>query len=156
MVYRSFEKIKNKEIISRPKLRCLSRICLIVVSTFLLIVVALVSGWFKYFAVVVGSSSMEHTINKGDVVIVKKFQKNETDNLRIEDILVFKQSKKILIYRIIKIENIQGEKHFYTKGDSNETEDSLAVTQESIIGTTWFKIRFIGWPTVWLGELINK
>ncbi len=120
---------------------------------FLLVVVYLTSGLFKYYALSIGSGSMSPNIDKGDVVIVKK-----TDNygsLKVGDVLVYEKNDRVIVHRITKIVNDNNKYVFSTKGDANNAEDAYPIYEEDIIGKVQFKIILIGWPTVWINEFVN-
>ena len=55
-----------------------------------------------------------------------------------------------------KIENINGQLRYYTKGDANEDPDAGFITSSDIVGTVRFKIPYIGYPTLWLRSLFAK
>jgi len=146
--------VNNKEgSISNPKIK---KIGIITFIFFMLIMIGVNSGWFKYYSLTVGSGSMEPTINIGDVIIVNKLNSNEIDNLKIGDILVFKYLDKILVHRITEIEVRGGVRFFRTKGDANETVDAFITQESNVIGITKQRIPYIGYPVVWLNEQINK
>ena len=124
---------------------------LIIPAVLTIIMVYFTSGYFKYYALAVASGSMEPKISKGDIVIVKKVDK-DYDKLKIGDILVYKYNNVVIVHRIIKIIEEEGVYHFYTKGDANNSEDNYDIPVTNIIGTTNFKIPYLGYPTVWLNE----
>jgi signal peptidase I len=64
--------------------------------------------------------------------------------------------KNRIVHRVVRIENINGEVRYYTKGDFNETEDSGYRTESDIVGLTDLKIAYIGYPTLWLHEFISN
>jgi signal peptidase len=99
---------------------------------------------------------MTGAINKGDIIIVKKLNTNEIDKLKEGNILVFNYSGKVIVHRITKIVLTQNEKYFYTKGDNNVAEDGYPIRQKDIIGVTTLRMPYLGYPTVWLNELIEK
>ena len=154
IVYLSFERLKQKEVLSSKKYYKLSTI-IIAISIPLIIMAALISGWFKYSAVTIGSDSMSPAIRRGDVVIVERLTPREQADLQEGDILVFEYDNKKIVHRIIRIKEADGERYFYTQGDNNNTEDGYPLTEGEIIGRTMFRIVFIGLPTVWLSELLN-
>ena len=51
---------------------------------------------------------------------------------------------------------INGEKIYYTKGDANKDPDGYPIERKSILGIYKTSIKYIGFPSVALGELINK
>ena len=60
-----------------------------------------------------------------------------------------------LIHRIINIENMNGEIRYYTKGDANTNVDDGYIIKDDIIGTTLFKIKYIGYPSLWLRDIFE-
>ena len=118
--------------------------------------VMLVSGWFKYYALTIGSGSMDPKIKVGDVVIVEKLSKKNMEKLEIGEILVFKSKNKIVVHRIHKILEYENTIVFITKGDANELPDTGYVKKEDVIGKVKLKISYIGYPTIKLNELMNK
>lgn len=128
-----------------------------IVLIVLIAVIILTSGLFKYYAIAVGSGSMTPNINKGDIVIVEKLKPEEIKNVEIGEILVFKNGNKVIIHRIVQINKITDEEYvFYTKGDNNMSYDGYPIYMEDIIGTVKARIRFAGFPTVWLNEILNS
>ena len=84
---------------------------------------------FGYKPFVVLSGSMETKINVGDLVIVKK---TNTDNLKVNDIIAFRNSDNtVTTHRIIEVTS---EGCFVTKGDNNNIQDDGIVCSKSIEG----------------------
>ena len=131
---------------------------LLYVCTFILlgIVISLTSGLFSHQAIVIASGSMQPHLYRGDVVIVKKLKENEKRDLNIGDILVFKREDKIIVHRIYKKYDSGKEVFFETKGDHNDNPDGYLIEENDIIGTTHIKIKYIGYPTVFLYDLFNE
>ena len=127
-----------------------------VITFSLLVVVVLTSGIFKYQALAIGSNSMAKEIEVGDVVIVRKTKQSEIVNIKKGTILVYNHDKKIIVHRIVKVINNNGKINFITKGDNNNANDSWTVSEDDVIGTTRFKIKYIGMPTVMLNDLLSK
>ena len=124
---------------------------LILPTVFMIIIVYFVSGYFHYHAIVVASGSMETSISKGDVVIIEKV-KDQTD-IELNQIIAYHYNKIIVVHRLVKKINVDGEPIFYTKGDANEEVDNYKITKDMIIGIVNIKIPYIGYPTVWINEL---
>ncbi len=112
----------------------------------------LISCQFHYGLLVVGSESMTGAINKGDAIIYEEY-----DGQMIEDgqILVFEKDKSVYIHRVEKIENIDGQIRYTTKGDMNDSADTGYITGENIIGITDLKIKYIGYPTLWVRQIFQ-
>ena len=149
----SFRKFKQAKV--NDKHRYLSYILPTLLLIILLSGVALVSGYFKYYLVTIGSGSMTPTICKGDAIIVKKLDEEEIKELNVGDVLVFRNSGKTIVHRIVKVLQIKGKYCFKTKGDYNVAEDANITNQDDVVGTTYLKIPWIGIPTVWLNEQVN-
>lgn len=129
-----------------------------IISTTVLVIImsmliGLISCQFKYGVLVIGSGSMTGTIDKGDAVIFKTY--NKKNIIEKGEIIIFNKDQIKTVHRIINIENINGEIRYYTKGDANQTIDSGYVTSDDIIGTTIFKIKYIGYPTLWLRDIFD-
>ena len=88
------------------------------------------------------SRSMEDTINKNDLIIVKDVPKNE---IKINDIIAFNNGKEVITHRIIDIENINGQTFYTTKGDNNRSQDKEKVSYEQVEGKYIFKISKFGY-----------
>lgn len=85
---------------------------------------------YKFFIVL--SDSMETTIEKGDLVVVKMVDSNTLDK---NDIIAFRFDNFVVTHRIVKVNlNEQGEKYFVTKGDNFNTEDNDIVLNYNIEG----------------------
>ncbi len=68
ILYQQFQDRREVKVRRNPMIRKLW----IVPTLFLLLMVGLVSGYFKYFALTIGSMSMSPTIDKGDILIIEK------------------------------------------------------------------------------------
>lgn len=114
--------------------------------------VYLVSCQFTFGMFVVGSGSMTGTINMGDAVVFKKLGSQDVNE---NDVIVFKKNDVVIIHRVINIQNVNGEERYFTKGDANQVEDDKYVTRSDIVGKSLFRIRYIGYPTLWLRSLFS-
>lgn len=148
-----FEKEKKKDYNSK---NYLSFTFATIVLIFTVGIIALNSNLFVFWMAVVGSGSMEPTINVGDVIIVDKSYQKHLDKLNEGDVLVFKVGKNIYTHRIMKIEEDDGEYSINTKGDRKEQlEDSWVVTNKDVIGVVKYKMKYVGYPTVWLSRVLE-
>lgn len=118
----------------------------------IIILVYFTSGYFHYWTIAVASGSMHPKINKGDVAIIDKIDK-QYQTLKKGQVIAFKYNGVIVVHRIIDIIEDQGEYYFYTKGDANSKQDNFAVRENMVIGIVNHRIPYIGIPTVWLNEL---
>ena len=123
-----------------------------IVTVMFVILVVLVSREFKYCMIAIGSGSMTGSINKGDAVIYKTYDK-KLDKLETGDVLVFYKDSRIIVHRIVNIQLVYGEKVYQTKGDANDSMDNWLVEEKDIIGVVNMRVPFIAWPSVKLNEL---
>ncbi len=87
------------------------------------------------------SESMEPTFYKDDLVVVKKSSEKE---LKVGDIITFKQEDRIISHRIDRITKDKGEIKFITKGDNNEVRDKELVETQDVYGKVLFSIKKVG------------
>lgn len=116
-------------------------------------VAMLISCQFRFGALVIATDSMTGEINKGDVIIYERY-----DGQTIEEgqVIVFLQNEAKIIHRVVEIEHIGGETRYYTKGDANEDRDVGYRLSSDIVGLTNIKLAHLGYPTLWLREIIQK
>ena len=75
--------------------------------------------------------------------------------LNVGDVIVFQTFDKILIHRVVEIEEIDGVKYYRTKGDVNGSRDNIDVTKDKIYGKVKFRIPYIAYPSVWVSEKLK-
>ena len=95
-------------------------------------------GWKPF---IVLSGSMETQIMTGDTVVVKEV---DTNILKENDIIAFKDNDIVVTHRIVRIEEVEGQTKYITKGDNNNTEDQGYVLGEQIEGLYQFKVAKLG------------
>lgn len=130
----------------------LSAFGVILAVAFLTAVVMLISCQFKYGMLVIATESMTGEINKGDAIIYERY---EGQTIKEGQVVVFQQNETKIVHRVVKIEKVSGEVRYYTKGDANIDNDAGYRTRSDIVGLTDLKISYIGFPTLWLHELVN-
>ncbi len=114
-----------------------------------LIVTAVVSGSFKYGVLAIGSESMTGTIDKGDAIVLHKV---DTKKLKQGKIIIFEKEGTVYVHRIVEAYSDDNGTMFITKGDANRTKDMWVVYEKDIKGIYDFRIKYIGYPSVWLRE----
>ena len=118
----------------------------------MLFVVMVVSNQFYIGSYVIATESMTGELNKGDVAISFKY----TDQPISEgQVVAFEQNNRVVIHRVVKIEVINGQRRYYTKGDANEDNDMGYITNAEIVGLVNYKIPAVGYPTLWLRSLFT-
>lgn len=148
--------LKKREFYVRSEFSLVRATVGVVFGTFLLCIVLLTSGYFKYYALGVVSNSMKPEISRGDVVIVQKASASEKKDIEVGEILVYQYNEKTVVHRVVgKTESSNG--YIYrTKGDNNDDEDNLAIYEKNIIGTAKYKIPIVGYPSIWFKEWREK
>ncbi len=111
-----------------------------------LLLVLFMLGLFQYQPIAILSNSMNPTFSRGDIVIYKK-----EENILPGDIIVFKHEDKLIVHRVISINE-----YYVTKGDANNTIDYIKVKKEDIKGVYQFSIKYLGYPSIWLNEFFTK
>ena len=89
---------------------------------------------FGYTFFEVATGSMSHTIEIGDVVIVKI-----TPEVKENDIIVYKDDKSFITHRLIEINGDE----LTTKGDANNSEDKH-ITSNQVLGQVIYIIPKVG------------
>lgn len=117
----------------------------------LIIIIILVSGIAKYQMIAVASDSMTPVFSRGDAVILKKI---DAEDVKIGDVLVFKKDDLVITHRVTKIKEENSKLYFYTKGDANISIDAETVKESNVIGVVKCVAKYIGYPTVWLNDLL--
>ena len=124
------------------------------IAIILIVLIALISGFFPLYMIGIGSESMNPTIHKGDAVILQKI--NDKTELKKGDIIAYSNGKLVIVHRIAEINKEKNMVTYTTKGDANNGTDPRAVNRNQIKGIVKFKVPIIAWPTVWLTELFNS
>lgn len=104
-------------------------------------------GIFPIKPVAIATGSMEKELAVGDVAIIKKCNSND---VIVGDIIEYQMEGYTVIHRIIEKKQKNGQFYFITKGDNNKSPDALEVREEQLIGKVIFKIKYIGYPAIWL------
>lgn len=144
-----FEKEKKKAV---QKGRALGKVGTVLTVIVITGVAMLISCQFRFGALVIATESMTGEINKGDMILYERY---DDQQIREGQVIVFSDGQSRIVHRVVKIENIGGELRYYTKGDANNTLDIGYRTDEDIVGLTDLKIAYIGYPTLWLHEILS-
>ena len=122
----------------------------LVISIVLVIWFAL--GVFPIKPIAIATGSMEKEICVGDVAIIQKCKGNDVN---VGDIIEYQMEGYTVIHRIIEKKQENGEFRFVTKGDNNISPDNEIVRENQLIGKVIFKIKYIGYPAIWM-HLLQK
>ncbi len=141
---------RNHVVAYRDKKRQAVEISVLVVITS--VIIMLVSCEGKYGVLVIGSSSMRGSIDKGDVVL---FEKYEEEQILKGDVIIFQKEDLEIVHRVVDIKVVNGENRYYTKGDANQSADEGYIREEDIVGMVKLKIKYIGYPTLIVREIFS-
>ena len=144
-----FEKKKKP---AKKKTNRLSVIGTAVVVSIIVSIAMLISCQFRFGALVIATESMTGEINKGDMIIYEEY-KNQT--IKEGQVIVFREDDNRIVHRVVKIEVVGNEARYFTKGDANEDLDLGYRTEKDIVGLTDIKVSYVGYPTLWLRELLQ-
>ena len=138
---------------TRKRIKHLSHAATAVACILMISMVMIISCQFKYGALVIGSESMTGDLNVGDAAVYERY---EDQIIKVGDIIVFRSGNSRVIHRVVKIENVDGNMIYFTKGDANEDIDLGYRTGSDILGTIKFKISYVGYPTIWMQDMFSK
>ncbi len=112
-------------------------------------------GVFKYQPIAIMSDSMYDYFARGDAVIIEKLDSDEIHKLEVGDVIYYHHENTYITHRIIDVEDDGSTYIFHTKGDNNELMDDWEVYEEDIAGIIRVRLKYLGWPSVWLYELMK-
>ena len=95
---------------------------------------------------------MTGEINKGDMIIYETYKDQK---IQEGQVIVFLDNNTRIIHRVVAIERIGNETRYYTKGDANDDWDVGYRTDQDIVGLTDIKLAYVGYPTLWLRDLLR-
>ena len=129
------------------------RVIYIPILVFLLLIVLLISGLLKYKMIAIGSDSMVPAYGRGDAVI---YVKADAEDVKKDDIVVFVKEDIIVTHRAVGVTKNGNEILIRTKGDANNAPDNFTLKGSDVLGIVEYRVKYIGYPTVWINELFDK
>jgi len=120
-----------------------------------LLVVGFVVGFFKYQPAAIISDSMLPLFARGDMIVIEKVDEKDIENIKVGDVIKFLTENYYVIHRVHAIEQTDEGPLFTTKGDNNNAPDSKKVKPDQIQGVYKFHVKYIGFPSVWLSEVLR-
>lgn len=121
-----------------------------------LLVVALVwfsLGIFPTYPTVIASNSMNPYITKGDMVLLAK---KDFDDIQIGDVIAYRLEDINIVHRVVGMKFSDGDNQLITKGDANNSNDSLQVVRGQYRGSVTFVIPYLGLPSLLLKSPRNQ
>lgn len=142
---------RRKFVVSKRRSR-LDTVINLFVIVLLVSCMMLISCQFKYCLIVIGSESMTGAIDKGDALIYESYDGQTVESGQV---IVFIKNDTTIIHRVVDVKRINGEIRYYTKGDANASPDAGYITGSNIIGVAKFRVKYIGYPTIWVRSLFR-
>lgn len=95
---------------------------------------------YQVYNVVSGSMEPEYSV--GDLIYVKEV---DPDSIQVNDVITYVLNEDLVVatHRVVKID--AENRYFYTKGDANDTYDSVPVHFNNLIGVPQFYIPLLGY-----------
>ena len=153
-IYSILNKIVIRYEKEKKELRRVNRVVFTIpLTVFLVVLVLLISGVFKYKLIAIASDSMSPVYRRGDAVI---YEKIDVKKLEVGDILAFRKNNIVITHRIVKIWKQNDRYYFTTKGDNNNSVDSFKTSEDLVLGKVVSIYKYIGYPTVLINEFFGK
>lgn len=150
----SYEKKVEENGLSVKELKKENPISYIPYFIFLMVLFAFITGVFNYKITAVMSNSMYPLFERGDAVITKEI--TDIDEIKIGDVIKFKSGNEYIIHRVYDIDKIDNEVRIITKGDNNLIVDDFIVYEKDIESLYIFRIKYIGYLSVWISDAIRN
>lgn len=116
--------------------------------------VSLITCQFRFGMLVIATESMADNINPGDAVVFESYK--HCGEIQEGDVIVFEENNRRVVHRVVEIITVNGQKQYITKGDANDGVDAGYRTDSHIIGVVRFKVLYIGYPSLWLKQIIDS
>lgn len=146
-LYIRYAKYKSSRFITKQELKDSNPKNIIILIILVILAILFAIGIFPIKPIAIATGSMENELMVGDVAIIQKMNANK---IIVGDIIEFTKDNHSVVHRVIQKKQKDGILYFITKGDNNDTADSGYVTEKQVIGKVIFKIRYIGYPAIWL------
>ena len=140
----------------KEKENFIGKLSYIITFVLALMLVCFMIGIFKYEPICILSNSMTPVYERGDIVIFKKMNNYELNNIPKNSIIVYTKDDRNIAHRVVNIIKTDDKTLYQTKGDSNNTADTGLVQIEQIKGVYVFHIKYIGLPSVWLYNYFHQ
>lgn len=100
---------------------------------------------------------MSPYFNRGDVCIIEKIADyKQIRELKEGDVIEYKINNIYVLHRVIGIKETSKGYRYETKGDNNKEKELLPVDEDQIVGKVTYVVPYLGYPSVWFSEWINK
>lgn len=147
LVYMRYINTKKDIFKSRERLNATDPKNIIPLVIGIILAIWFATGIFPIKPIAIATGSMEKELMVGDVAIIQKCNSND---VIVGDIVEYQMEGYTVVHRVIEKKQKNGKFYFKTKGDNNKTPDAQEVNEEQIIGKVIFKIKYVGYPAIWL------
>jgi len=115
-----------------------------------IILIGLIAVWSSvgllgFTPTIIGSGSMQPTLNAGDIAIIISAP---VSTIEKGDIIQYGTPEAMIIHRVIDTYTSGGTRWFITKGDANNAPDPDPVGQDQVVGKAVFTIPQLGWVSI--------
>ncbi len=118
---------------------------------FALLVLLIIMMKSGLYPLVVASDSMEPSLRKGDIAIVKQ---NSISDVEKGDIIAFATNGVVIIHRVTEVTHREDGIILSTKGDANREADPWVITSSNYIGELETAIPKIGYISLCMKQVI--
>lgn len=125
----------------------LVRGCMVFCCVISTIVVVLWLSGFRFVAI--RSGSMKPELGIGELCIVR-----ECDRYRLDDIITYDLGDICVTHRVVSVSS--DKQSYTTRGDSNNSVDSVKIPIENIVGKVYFHIPKLGYVMFFLSSIYGK
>ncbi len=93
----------------------------------------------------VTSDSMKDTLNRGDIVFVKKAS---FDEIEVGDVVTVSSSdgERFFTHRVV--EKNLSERTLTTQGDANTSKDPMPAEESRLVGKMWYSVPLLGFAAI--------
>ena len=128
-------------------------VMLVIIMT---VLIMFMTGFFTYRPLAIVSNSMVPVFSRGSEVIAEKIR--DPMDVAVGDILQYEALGRTITHRVVGIDTSSdgsGQRIFTTKGDNSPSTDA-PVTTKQVVGIVRAEVPYIGYPSVWLSELVKS
>lgn len=134
---------------------------------------SLCGAWYEREGIAKGAFAdfpFPRGFNTGDIMVLRR-----ADDIRIGDVIVFEgRTPEPIIHRVVDITKTDRGTVYSTKGDHNAGQiisyqslalgdgavqvpiiDERSINEAQVVGKAWFRIPWLGYPKLWLTQIIG-
>ena len=148
--------VKKEKGVRKKKQNILGEIIYTITVILSINLVCFMIGLYMFQPITILSDSMYPQFARGDVVIFKKINDEELKQIPEGTIIVYSIEDKYIAHRIVNIKKEDDKVYYQTKGDNNNVSDLDLVQIDQIKGVYAFRVKYLGFPSIWLYEYLKQ